>query len=53
MHAIVLEERDSVMVEHLTPNQEVLGLNPTGGTVLCFVMFFLAHLSRQAHKVSL
>ena len=28
-------ERGGVAVEHLTPNREVLGSIPTGGTVLC------------------
>ena len=26
---------DGVVVEHLTPNREVLGSMPNGGTVLC------------------
>ena len=28
-------ERGGEVVEHRTPNQKVLGLIPTGGTVLC------------------
>ena len=28
-------EGGGVVVEHQTPNREVLGLTPTGGTMLC------------------
>ena len=31
----VLGERGGVVVEHQTPNREVLGSIPTGGTMLC------------------
>ena len=30
-------ERSGIVVEHLTPNREVLGLISTGGTVLCIL----------------
>ena len=29
------KDHSGVVVEHRTPNREVLGLIPTGGTVLC------------------